>query len=87
MSHILSFAKDNMPIGTYNVAPNEYVSLHEAKSTIGKKTVPSSIFVIEKLASVLNKVAYLAIQNQVIFLDFGCELERLKVFDNKYLFE
>lgn len=73
MSHILSFAKDNMPIGTYNVAPNEYVSLHEAKSIIGKKTLPSSIFVIEKLANALNKSSLFSVPNYLLdYLKYPC---------------
>ena len=73
MAHILTYAKDHIPIGTYNVSPDEYISLHEAKELVGKKVIPSSLFVIEKIAHFLNKSNLLNIPNYLLdYLKYPC---------------
>ena len=73
MAHILFFAKDSMPIGTYNVAPDEYISLHEAKTIVGAKTFPSSVYFIEKVADLLNKSSLLSVPNYLLdYLKYSC---------------
>ena len=73
MAHILSYARENIPIGTYNVAPDEYISLHEAKQVVGRKSVPSSVFLIEKLANILNKSSLFSVPNYLLdYLKYPC---------------
>lgn len=73
MAHTLSYAKDNLPIGTYNVAPDEYISLHEAKEIVGKISIPSSVFLMEKIADLLNKSSLLSVPNYLLdYLKYPC---------------
>ncbi len=73
MAHILAFSKDNIPIGTYNVSTNEHISLHEAKQIVGKKTIPSSVFILEKAAALLNKSSLFSVPNYLLdYLKFPC---------------
>lgn len=73
MAHILQFAMGHMPIGVYNVAPDEYLSLHEAKDIVGSKTFPSSVFLIEKIANILNKSSLLSVPNYLLdYLKYPC---------------
>jgi UDP-glucose 4-epimerase len=51
MANILYKCLDKMPMGTYNIAGNDYISLREAIDMIGSKSVPFPIF----LAGGLNK--------------------------------
>lgn len=56
MAKVLMHSKDKVPTGVYNVAPNETISLHEAKKIVGTTTIPFPVFLLSPVASVIKKL-------------------------------
>ncbi len=54
MANILVQAIESIPTGIYNVAPEECISIREAKKVIGNKTIPMPITALEPMAKVFN---------------------------------
>ena len=56
MATVLLNSKDSVPTGVYNVAPEETISLHEAKKIVGTTTIPFPIFLLSPVAQVIKKL-------------------------------
>lgn len=56
MATVLMHCKDRVPTGVYNVAPEETISLHEAKKIVGTTTIPFPIFLLSPVAQVIKKL-------------------------------
>lgn len=56
MASILLKACDDLPTGLYNVAPDETISIKEARKIVGHPSLPVPLFILEQLAKVLKKM-------------------------------
>lgn len=56
MASVLMNCLSDIPTGIYNVAPNETISLAEAKKILGTKTIPFPAFLLSPVASVVKKL-------------------------------
>lgn len=55
MAHVLAYALNFIPMGTYNVAPPDFISIQEAKKLIDVPYLPSSVIALEVMAKWINK--------------------------------
>ena len=46
----------NVPSGVYNIAPNETISLSEAKNLVAKSIIPFPAFMISPVAKLFKKI-------------------------------
>lgn len=58
MANILQLSLEKIPIGIYNVATDEVISLRETKNYISLPTLPVPIFMLEQLAIFINKTIW-----------------------------
>jgi UDP-glucose 4-epimerase len=55
MANLLVHSILNFPTGVYNVAPDEVISIRQAKRLVGKPTLPTPLFLVHPLASMINR--------------------------------
>ncbi|MFZ8932597.1 MAG: NAD-dependent epimerase/dehydratase family protein [Bacteriovoracaceae bacterium] len=66
---------NKMKTGIYNVAPNDYISIRDAKKLVGKGGIPMSVFLLENAAQFLKK-AWLDGPNYLIdYIKYPCLLD------------
>lgn len=56
MATVLMNSKDKVPTGVYNIAPEETISLHEAKRIVGTTTFPFPLFLLSPVAQLVKKI-------------------------------
>lgn len=56
MASILLKACHDLPTGLYNVAPDETISIKEARKIVGHPSLPVPLFVLEQMAKVLKRM-------------------------------
>lgn len=79
MASILVRSLEKLPTGVFNVAPNDVISLQEAKKIIGHKIIPVPLFFIQGLASALSSLVWKFPDYLLDYLMFSC------IIDNKEL--
>lgn len=78
MANILFESLDHVPTGVYNIAPDETISLQEAKRIIGTKNIPFPIFTVGVISKVFKKLwtfpGYF-----LDFLMYSCVIDNSKI--------
>jgi len=73
MAQVLSWAIEKIPTGTYNVAPDEFISLREAFDVVGAKSIPFPMSLVGGVNSVIGKMLGLKIPDYLIdYLKYSC---------------
>ena len=74
MAKTLGYALKHIPSGIYNVAPDDFISLHDAKKVVGKKTVPVSVVLLEGMAKFINSTLWSVPGYLIDYLKYPCLL-------------
>lgn len=56
MANVIVRSVFELKTGIYNVAPDDFISIRDAKSIISKKTVPTSFLLLEQLSKIIKPV-------------------------------
>lgn len=56
MAHVLIQSVDQVPTGIYNVAPDESISLKDARDTVGQKSLPVPMMVLAPAAQMIKRL-------------------------------
>ena len=75
MANILLKSLDQVPTGLYNVAPNEFISLAEARKLIGNKGIPCSMYLTSIVAKILKKRFPFLADYIIEYLKFSCLID------------
>ena len=80
MAKILSHSLKRVPTGIYNVSPDDFITLHDAKKLMKKKSIPVSVLALEGLAKVINQTLWSVPSYLIDYLKYPCLLsnEELK---------
>jgi UDP-glucose 4-epimerase len=72
MARVLLRSVEELPTGTYNVAPNDFISLREALDIVGVKGIPFPISIADQMNKLL-KVTKLDVPEYLIdYLKYSC---------------
>lgn len=72
MATVLYRSLDKLPTGTYNVAGDDFISLREAFSVVGTKTVPFPMMMARPLNEMLKKFSIQVPDYLIDYLKFSC---------------
>jgi UDP-glucose 4-epimerase len=72
MANILVKSLGTLPTGVYNIAPDDFISLAEARKIIGTKGLPFSMYVTSIIAKLLKKRFPLIPDYLIEYLRFSC---------------
>jgi len=72
MANILLRSLEEIPTGVYNIAPNEFISLGEARKLIGNKGLPFSMYITSLVAKILKKRFPFLPDYIIEYLKFSC---------------
>ena len=75
MADIIVKAIDKLPPDTYNVAPDEYVTIRDAMKIVGNPTLPVPLFLIEPMAKILKKTLFKIPEYFISYLKFPCIID------------
>ena len=75
MANVIQRAITELPSGVYNVAPDDYLSIGNAKKLVGANGIPSSIFAIDLLAYFLKHINHSVPYYFLDYLKFSCLLD------------
>jgi UDP-glucose 4-epimerase len=78
MANVLVSCVDKIPMGIFNVATDEFISIREAMNTLGTKGIPFPMTIGSMIAKYLNIPEYL-----VEYLKFSCLIDNSEI--KKYL--
>lgn len=82
MANILFASLDKIPTGIYNVAPDEVISLQEAKSIINAKSIPFPIFALAPVTKFIKKL-WVFPEYLVDYIKYSCVIDNSAI--SKYL--
>jgi len=74
MANILTHAVSSIPTGIYNVAPEECISIREAKKLLGNKTIPTPISALEPMAKIF-KTLWSFPDYLIDYIKFACIID------------
>jgi len=75
MADIILKAINKLPPDTYNVAPDEYVTIRDAMKMVGNPTLPVPLFLIEPTAKILKKTLWKIPEYLISYLKFPCIID------------
>lgn len=75
MAHSLAESVSHIPTGIYNVAPNEAISIREAKKAIGKPVLPIPLFLLEPIARGFNTPVWSFPHYLLDYIKFPCVID------------
>jgi len=75
MANILCESLEKVPTGIYNIAPNEVISITEAKKSAGTKGIPMPFFLLDTVAKLLNKTFFQVPDYLIEYFKFSCLLD------------
>ncbi len=82
IANLIVTSLSKMKTGIYNVAPDDFISIRDAKKLVGKGGIPMSIFVLENAANFLKK-AWLDGPNYLIdYIKYPCLLDNTELKTN-----
>ncbi len=74
MAKVLSRALKSIPTGIYNVAPDDFISIQDAKKFITPKALPFSIIALEGIAKIINQTSWSVPSYLIDYLKYPCLL-------------
>ena len=75
MANILVRCMTEVPLGVYNVAPNEFISLGESRELIGNQGIPFSMFITSFIAKILKKRFPFLPDYLIEYLKYSCLID------------
>ena len=83
MANILFKSIEQLPTGIYNDAPDETISLKQARKQIGKKSLPVPIFFFEQILKSVNNPLWKFPNYLIDYIKFSCIIDNANL--NKYI--
>ncbi|MCK5072437.1 MAG: NAD-dependent epimerase/dehydratase family protein [Bacteriovoracaceae bacterium] len=83
MARVLTVGVEKLPTGVYNVAPDEYVSILQAKKIIGSSGFRIPFFLLGSVAGIVRKFGNFMPEYLVDYLKFACLIDNSSM--KKYL--
>jgi len=74
MANVLAYALSDLPLGVYNVAPDECMSLYKAKEVLGVSTIKIPSFLIKGAAS-LTRTVWSFPKYLIDYIQYPCILD------------
>lgn len=78
MAKILHECLKSIPTGIYNVAPNEAISLKEAKDIVNSKSIPVPIFALEPITKFIKKL-WVFPEYLIDYVKYSCVIDGSKI--------
>lgn len=75
MAHLLATCLEGLPTGVYNVAPEEVISLRDAKELINTRSIPIPIMALELAAKIIKKTFFSIPDYLIEYLKYPCLLD------------
>ena len=79
MAHILVRSLEDLPIGVFNIAPNDVISLSESKKQIGGKNIPVPIILLQGFLSTINSFVWKFPDYLLDYLMFSCIIDNTEM--------
>lgn len=79
MACVLQECVNRVPTGIYNVSPHEFISLKEARQTIGTPGMPTSLFILGHLVEVFKRFNSELPHYLLDYLKFSCLIDAHKL--------
>lgn len=83
MANVVIKSLEDVPTGIYNVAPDEVISIKEAKRVIGTPTIPVPLIFLEQTVRMLNFPFWKFPRYLLDYIKFACIIDNKNI--NKYL--
>ena len=78
MAQVVLTCMDQVPTGIYNVAPDDVISLKEAKKLMNEPTIPAPIFLLEQAAKIA-KFAWSFPDYFINYVKFSCIIDNTAI--------
>lgn len=85
MVRVLTEGAEKLPCGVYNVAPDDFISLREAKALVGAPGFRTSFFIFSSLTKFFKPFGYSVPDYLVEYLKYSCLVDNTEI--KKYLGE
>jgi UDP-glucose 4-epimerase len=79
MANILVQSLEKLPTGVFNIAPNDVISLQEAKQQLNVKSIPTPISILQGVASAISSLVWKFPDYLLDYLKFSCIIDNTEL--------